>query len=64
MADPVGGLTEMARVTAEGGTVGASVWDYRGERGPLSLFWRAAADLEPRVEDESGLAGARAGPPA
>jgi len=61
MADPVGGLTEMARVTAEGGTVGASVWDYRGERGPLSLFWRAATDLAPQVENESGLAGAREG---
>jgi SAM-dependent methyltransferase len=61
MADPVGGLTEMARVTVEGGTVGASVWDYAGERGPLSLFWRAARDLAPQVEDESGLAGAREG---
>jgi len=61
MADPVGGLTEMARVTVVGGTVGASVWDYQGERGPLSLFWRAARDLAPGVEDESGLAGARQG---
>jgi SAM-dependent methyltransferase len=61
MADPVGGLTEMARVTVVGGTVAASVWDYHGERGPLSLFWRAARDLSPGVEDESGLAGARQG---
>ena len=61
MADPVGGLTEMARVTVAGGTVGASVWDHHGGRGPLSLFWRAATDLEPGVEDESGLAGARHG---
>jgi len=61
MADPVGGLAEMARVTVVGGTVGASVWDYYGDRGPLSLFWRAARDLAPQVEDESGLAGAREG---
>jgi SAM-dependent methyltransferase len=61
MTDPVRGLNEMRRVTAPGGTVAASVWDFGGGRGPLSLFWRAAHDVDPAVVDESALAGARAG---
>jgi ubiquinone/menaquinone biosynthesis C-methylase UbiE len=46
MRDPVAGLSEMARVTRLGGVVAACVWDYGGGRGPLSLFWRAARDLD------------------
>jgi SAM-dependent methyltransferase len=61
MADPVAGLREMARVTRENGVVAACVWDHGGGRGPLSVFWQAARDLDPRVEDESHLAGAREG---
>jgi len=61
MADPVAGLTEMARVTNEGGVVAACVWDFAGERAPISLFWHAARGLGTHVEDESGLPGARAG---
>jgi SAM-dependent methyltransferase len=61
MADPVGGLGEMARVTRPGGVVAASVWDLAGERAPLSTFWRAVRDLDSAAVDESGLAGARAG---
>lgn len=61
MADPVAGLAEMARVTRRDGIVAACVWDYHGERSPLSPFWRAARELEGQVEDESGLPGARAG---
>ena len=60
MADPVAGLREMGRV-AGGGTVAACVWDYAGGRGPLSLFWRAARDLDPAAPDESGRAGVREG---
>jgi ubiquinone/menaquinone biosynthesis C-methylase UbiE len=59
MADPVTGLTEMARVTRAGGTVAACVWDHAGGEGPLSLFWDAVAELDPAAPDESGLAGAR-----
>jgi SAM-dependent methyltransferase len=61
MADPVAGLAEMARVARPGGVVAACVWDHAGANGPLSLFWQAARQLDPNVEDESRLAGAREG---
>jgi SAM-dependent methyltransferase len=61
MADPVAGLREMARVTRDDGIVAACVWDHAGGGGPLALFWNAAHELEPDVDDESRLAGARRG---
>jgi SAM-dependent methyltransferase len=61
MADPVAGLREMARVTRVDGVVAACVWDHAGGQGPLSLFWEAARQLDPDVEDESERAGAREG---
>jgi len=61
MAEPVAGLAEMRRVTRPAGVVAACVWDHAGGHGPLSVFWRAAHDLDPAVEDESALAGAREG---
>jgi len=61
MADPVAGLADMARVTRSGGVVAACVWDFAGERAPLSDFWAAARELDPDVDDESRLAGVREG---
>jgi SAM-dependent methyltransferase len=61
MTDPVGGLQEMARVVRPGGIVSACVWDFAGERGPISVLWRAARELDPEVVDESDLPGARPG---
>jgi SAM-dependent methyltransferase len=61
MTDPVAGLAEMARVTRPDGVVAASVWDLAGGRAPISVFWQAARELDSGAEDESGLAGARAG---
>jgi SAM-dependent methyltransferase len=61
MTDPVVGIGEMRRVTRRGGVVAACVWDHAGGQGPLSVFWKAARELDPDVEDESRLAGARQG---
>jgi len=61
MTDPVAGLAEMVRVTRRQGVVAACVWDYAGDRGPLSPFWQAARQLDPEVDDESQLAGVREG---
>ena len=61
MTDPVAGLTEMARVTRPGGVVAACVWDHGGGQGPLGRYWEAARALDPGVDDESDLAGVRAG---
>lgn len=61
MDNPLVGLREMARVTGPGGVVAACVWDHAGGQGPLSGFWEAARELDPGVNDESQLAGAREG---
>jgi SAM-dependent methyltransferase len=61
MADPVAGLSEMARVTRRDGVVAACVWDHGGGQGPLRVFWQAARELDPEVDDESDLAGVREG---
>ncbi len=60
MRDPIAGIDEMARVTRPDGVVAACVWDFAGDRAPISAFWRAARELDSGVEDESGLPGARA----
>jgi SAM-dependent methyltransferase len=62
MRDPVAELREVARVTKPGSVVAACVWDHAGERSPLTVFWRAAHDIdEGDTTDESGLPGAREG---
>jgi len=48
LADPEGGVAEMARVAKEGGVVAAAVWDYRGEMTMLRVFWEAASAVDER----------------
>jgi SAM-dependent methyltransferase len=59
MTDPVGGISQMARVTRPGGVVAACVWD--GPTGALAPFWDAVHMIEPDVEDEALLSGAHKG---
>ena len=61
MADPVQGLTEMARVVRAGGVVAACVWDHAGGQTPLAPFWQAVHELDPDEEGERNLAGGREG---
>ena len=61
MADPVQGLTEMARVTRAGGVVAACVWDHAGKQTPLAPFWQAVRELDPDEEGEGNFAGAGEG---
>lgn len=62
MADPVGGLAEMARVTVPGGWVGATVWDLAGSRAPMWPLWEAVAELQPEHPGEREFpGGSRAG---
>lgn len=59
MSDAVAGLREMARVCKPGGHVAACVWD--GATGALGPFWEAVHVIDPFVQDESALAGAKEG---
>ncbi len=61
MTDPLAGISEMARVTRPGGTVAATVWDFAGGTAPLSVFWRAAQDVDPAAPGEADLPGTRDG---
>jgi SAM-dependent methyltransferase len=40
-------LHEMARVTSEGGTIAAYVWDYSGKMEFMRHFWDVAGKLDP-----------------
>jgi SAM-dependent methyltransferase len=40
-------LAEMARVTDNGGIIGAYVWDYAGKMELMRLFWDAVVQLNP-----------------
>lgn len=47
--DPRAALDEMARVTGNGGTVAAYVWDYAGKMELMRFFWDAAGELDPNA---------------
>lgn len=57
MTDPVGGVSEMKRVTKEGGWVGATVWDLSGSRAPMAPLWTAFAEVAPEQPDETDFQG-------
>jgi len=61
MVDPVRGVSEMARVTRDGGVVAACVWDLAGGQSPMTPFWNAARELDATIEDETQRAGAGEG---
>lgn len=61
MSDPIAGLAEMKRVARRGGVVAACVWDFARGRTPLTVFWDAARHLDPSVETEVHMPGAREG---
>ena len=44
--DQPAALSEMARVTAKGGTIAAYVWDYAGKMELMRFFWDAALRLD------------------
>lgn len=47
VADQRAALAEMARVTRNGGTIGAYVWDYAGKMELMRFFWDVAIQLDP-----------------
>ena len=51
--DPRAAMAEMKRVTKDGGTIAAYVWDYAGRMELMRYFWDAALDLDPGAPDES-----------
>jgi len=42
-------VSEMARVTASGGTIAGYVWDYSGKMELMRYFWDAAVELNPEA---------------
>jgi SAM-dependent methyltransferase len=44
--EPRAALTEMKRVCAGDGTIGAYVWDYAGRMDLMRIFWDAAVELD------------------
>ncbi|CAM3799348.1 class I SAM-dependent methyltransferase [Nocardioides zeicaulis] len=62
MTDPVGGLSEMKRVTRRDGWVGATVWDLGNNRAPMRPIWEAMAEVAPDHPGERDFpVGSRAG---
>lgn len=57
MADPVGGVSEMKRVTRADGWVGATVWDLAANRAPMRPVWEAMAEIAPEHPGERGFQG-------
>ncbi|HEX7292105.1 MAG TPA: class I SAM-dependent methyltransferase, partial [Conexibacter sp.] len=62
MRDPDAGVREMARVTRDGGTVAACMWDTTtGGMTMLRIFWTAVREIDPSTQGERALAGTAEG---
>jgi SAM-dependent methyltransferase len=56
VADQRAALLEMARVTGDGGTIAAYVWDYAAKMELIRYFWDAAVELDPdAVKHDEGV---------
>ena len=49
VADPRAALAEMARVTGNGGTIAAYVWDYADKMELMRIFWDTVVELTPEA---------------
>jgi SAM-dependent methyltransferase len=49
--DPARAAVEMARVTRSGGVVAAYLWDYADGMQLIRMFWDAAVELDPGVQE-------------
>ena len=50
MSDPTAALAGMRRVTRQGGTIAAAVWDFSGGLVYQRIFWDTAAALDPKAD--------------
>lgn len=61
MRDPGLGVTEMVRVTRQGGTVAACMWDVADGMTILRTFWTAVGQDAPTLQGERRMAGTEKG---
>jgi SAM-dependent methyltransferase len=47
VSDQRAALAEMKRVTGNGSTIGAYIWDYAGKMEFIRIFWDTAVELDP-----------------
>ena len=59
--DPAAAAGEMMRVTRDGGTVAACVWDFTGGMTMLRAYWDSAREVDPNAPDEIQRFGGRPG---
>ena len=48
ISDPHQAVTEMSRVTRDGGRVAAYLWDYAGKMELIRFFWDTVLEIDPR----------------
>jgi ubiquinone/menaquinone biosynthesis C-methylase UbiE len=55
--DPAVALGEMMRVTRQGGTVAACVWDFTGGMTMLRAYWDSAREVNPNTTETERFGG-------